>query len=543
MIDPAHGARSRRIALRRRGQDRRASARRRPAGAPTASSTRAGCVVCPGLRRPVGAAARAGLRVQGDARIGDARRGRRRRHQPRLPAGHRSAARRAGPGRDAEAPRALAQPGARLSGRRADAGTARATTLTEMGELAEAGCVAFSQADAPLADTQVLLRAMQYAATFGYRVWLRPQDAYLAHGRRRARRRGRDAARPAGDSRRRRRRSRSRRSSRSCARPASRVHLCRLSTADGVAMVRAAKRDGLPVTCDVAVHHLHLCDVDIGWFDAQCHLDAAAARARAIATRCAPGSPTARSTSICSDHTPVDDDGKQLPFARSRARRDRPRAAAAADAQMGDGRCACRCRARSRRITTAPASILGIAQPAFRAGARPTAAFSPSDAWTVSRDALKSQGKNTPFLGLEVPAASATRWSRGRWCTSQSTGPIRPGRDGLLRLLGFRRRVPRSSRSSKRCGRSRRRPARRRRSLTLSLLQVERPDLSTLVRRELRALNGAVRHGRQRRLAGIGFADLGLRLRGGRRGACLGGECRHCEGARRRPAARPVCGK
>jgi dihydroorotase len=55
-------------------------------------------------------------------------------------------------------------------------------TITEMGELTEAGCIAFSQADAALADTQVLLRALQYAATFGYRVWLRPQDVHLARG-------------------------------------------------------------------------------------------------------------------------------------------------------------------------------------------------------------------------------------------------------------------------------------------------------------------------------------------------------------------------
>src|SRR3990172_8686262 len=52
--------------------------------------------------------------------------------------------------------------------------------LSEMAVLADAGCVAFSQADAPLADTQVLWRAMQYASTFGFSVWLRPQDAYLA---------------------------------------------------------------------------------------------------------------------------------------------------------------------------------------------------------------------------------------------------------------------------------------------------------------------------------------------------------------------------
>ena len=71
------------------------------------------------LHRPFGAAARAGLRVQGDAGIGNGRRARRRRHQPRLPAGHRPAARRAGAGRHAAPPRqgAVARPG--LSGRRA----------------------------------------------------------------------------------------------------------------------------------------------------------------------------------------------------------------------------------------------------------------------------------------------------------------------------------------------------------------------------------------------------------------------------------------
>src|SRR5438128_3048738 len=144
-------------------------------------------------------------------------------------------------------------------------------TLTEMGELVDAGCIAFSQADAALADTQVLLRALQYAATFGYRVWLRPQDVHLArggvaHDGEVATRLGLPAipgfaetialdaifelVRATG----------------------VHVHLARLSTHDGVARMRAAKKAGLPVTCDVAIHHVHLCDVDIGWFNAHCHL-------------------------------------------------------------------------------------------------------------------------------------------------------------------------------------------------------------------------------------------------------------------------------
>jgi dihydroorotase len=47
--------------------------------------------------------------------------------------------------------------------------------LTEMSDLADAGCVGFSQAEVPLENTQVLQRALQYAATFGYTVWLRPK--------------------------------------------------------------------------------------------------------------------------------------------------------------------------------------------------------------------------------------------------------------------------------------------------------------------------------------------------------------------------------
>ena len=69
----------------------------------------------------------------------------------------------------------------------------------------------------------------------------------------------------------------------------------------------------MPVTCDVAVHHLHLCDVDIGWFDAQCRLIPPLRGTRdrdALRAGLADGTIDL----VCSDHTPVDDDGKQVPF-------------------------------------------------------------------------------------------------------------------------------------------------------------------------------------------------------------------------------------
>ena len=71
--------------------------------------------------------------------------------------------------------------------------------LTEMAELREHGCVAFSQADAPLYDTQVMLRALQYAATFGFIVVLRPDDAWLSRDGVAHEGPGRGAPRPATD--------------------------------------------------------------------------------------------------------------------------------------------------------------------------------------------------------------------------------------------------------------------------------------------------------------------------------------------------------
>src|SRR3954466_1710176 len=142
----------------------------------------------------------------------------------------------------------------------------RGEALTEMAELTEAGCIGFAQAESPITDTTVLLRALQYAKTFGYTVWLRPQDPYIgfggvAHSGPLASRLGLsgvpvmsetialhtifELVRATG----------------------ARVHLCRVSSAAGLERVRAEKRGRLPVTCGVGVHHIHMTDADIGFFD------------------------------------------------------------------------------------------------------------------------------------------------------------------------------------------------------------------------------------------------------------------------------------
>src|SRR5690349_11374012 len=193
----------------------------------------------------------------------------------------------------------------------------RGERLTEMAELHDAGCIAFGQADMPLPNTRIMLHAMQYAATFGFPVWLRPQDAALAdggvaHDGEVATRLGLPAipvcaetvalsnivlmARETGAA----------------------IHLCRRSSAEGVAMVRAAKSQGLPITCDVAANHIHLSEMDIGFFDSNCHL---VPPLRGLGDRDALRAGLLDGTidAVCSDHAPVDEDAKLLPFAEAEA--------------------------------------------------------------------------------------------------------------------------------------------------------------------------------------------------------------------------------
>jgi dihydroorotase len=272
--------------------------------------------------------------------------------------------------------------------------------LTEMAELAEAGCVAFSQADAAIADTQVLWRALQYAATFGFPVWLRAEDPWLAkggvaHDGEVATRLGLagipafaetvalatlfELVRATG----------------------ARVHVCRISSAAGVALLRRARHDGLPLTCDVGVHHVHLSDMDLGYFDAQCRLEPPLRSPRdrdALAAGLAEGTIDC----IVSDHRPVDEDRKQLPFAEAEPGATGLELLLPLALKWGV-QAKLNLAQTLARVTIAPARVLGVDTGRIAPGApADLVLFDPQAPFRVSAQALKSQGKNTPFLGLEL---------------------------------------------------------------------------------------------------------------------------------------------
>ena len=279
--------------------------------------------------------------------------------------------------------------------------------LTEMLELTESGCVGFSQADVTIRNTQVLQRALQYASTFGYTVWLRPEDAWLGGGVAAsgalAQRMGLSGVpvlaetiaimtivelmKVTG----------------------ARVHLCRLSSAAAVELVRQAKTAGLPLTCDVSINSLHLTDVDMGYFDSRARLtpplrqqgDRAALRAAL-----ADGTIDA----LVSDHNPIDEDAKILPFAEAEPGATGLELLLSLALKWSQDSGVPLQRALAV-VTAEPARVLGNALGTLQAsvgqivegGVGDLCIFDPQAAWTVQDDALASQGKHTPFSGYELP--------------------------------------------------------------------------------------------------------------------------------------------
>lgn len=300
--------------------------------------------------------------------------------------------------------------------------------LTEMAELTESGCIGFGQAEVPIVNAQVLQRALQYAATFGYTVWLRPQDHWLGKGVAAsgplATRMGlagvpaaaetialhtlfellkgvHRASQAAGES-------------------GLHVHLCRLSSAVGLELVRQAKAERLPVTCDVSVHNLHLTDVDIGYYDSRARLQPPLRQQRdrdALRAGLADGTIDA----LVSDHNPVDADAKVLPFAEAEP------GATALELLLG---LSCKWAQQDglglmqaiNVLTCGPASVLGGALGTLQhsvgrlavGGQADLCLFNPSASLQVDSARLRSQGRHTPFEGHELPAQVHTTLVAGQ---------------------------------------------------------------------------------------------------------------------------------
>jgi dihydroorotase len=267
----------------------------------------------------------------------------------------------------------------------------------------------------------VLMRALQYAATFGYTVWLRPQDPWLGQGVAAqgavATRLGLtgvpavaetvalhtvfDLVRATG----------------------ARVHLCRLSSAAGVALLRAAKAEGLPVSGDVSINSLHLSDVDIGYFNADMRLNPPL-RQGADRDALRQGLADGTLDALVSDHNPVADDMKTLPFGEAEPGATGLELLLSLALRWGQDMGLPLAQTLSR-VSSGPVQVLGTAMASLAqsagqlkvGGVADLCLFDLEASWSVTPQALTSQGKHTPFAfastGMQMLGRVHMTWVAG----------------------------------------------------------------------------------------------------------------------------------
>ena len=272
--------------------------------------------------------------------------------------------------------------------------------LTEVAALREAGCVGLSNADKPIVDTEVLRRALEYAAGFGLPVFIHPEDSYLRnkgvmHEGKISTRLGLpgipETAETVAIS----------RALLLIEQTGVTAHFCRLSCARSVELIRDAKQQGLPVTADVGVCHLYLTEVDVDGFNSQCRLWPPL-RTDLDRQALLDGLRSGVIDALCSDHQPHDEDAKAAPFSSTEPGASTLEALAPLAFNLVAMR-GFSLEQIVRALTCRPASITGIDAGSLAEGAPADVfIFDDTQQWTVSAEKLASAGKNTPFDNWEM---------------------------------------------------------------------------------------------------------------------------------------------
>lgn len=261
--------------------------------------------------------------------------------------------------------------------------------LSNMARLIKAGCAGVGNARAPLANADTTLRCLEYAASLGVTVFFSPEEPSLARGCAHdgfmAARLGLPAISPAAET---------------IAlatqlllveQAGVRAHFGQLSCAGSVELIRIAKDKGLPVTADVAMHHLHLTDAAIDGFNAMAHVRPPL-RGEADREALRAGVKSGVIDAICSDHQPLDASAKLAPFPSTEPGMSTLETVLplglklVRDGVFDEGTLL-------RALTQRPATILGLAKPSG------WLLVDPAHTWLVSAESLLSTGKNSPWLG------------------------------------------------------------------------------------------------------------------------------------------------
>jgi dihydroorotase len=269
--------------------------------------------------------------------------------------------------------------------------------LSSMLALKQAGCIAVSNANAPVKNLLILRRAMEYAASHDLLYICRPNDFSLsnngcAHEGEIATRYGLPSIPEAAET----------IALAECLELAEltrcRVHFGQLSCKHSVIKIHQAKKYGLNVSADVAIHQLHLTEHDIIPFDSAYHV-LPPLRTKADKDYLRQGLASGAINSLCSDHQPHDLDAKLGAFPETESGISSLEtllplmlklvAQHAISLEQGIA-----------SLTQQPADILRLPIGALTVGlSADICIFDPELEWQINADTWQSRGINTPFWG------------------------------------------------------------------------------------------------------------------------------------------------
>ena len=273
--------------------------------------------------------------------------------------------------------------------------------LAELGLLAEAGAVGFTDGASAVADGLVMRRALSYASAFDGLIVQHSEDPALA----------RDGAANEGA-------VATRlglagiptqaevivveRDLRLVELTGCRYHVAHVSTAAAIDAVRRAKARGLPVTCEAAPHHFALNELEVEGYRTFAKVSPPLRGEddrRAVVEGLVDGTIDV----IASDHCPQDQDSKRLPFAQAAfGAVGLETMLAVALTELVHNR-NLGLLALLDKLTRAPADPLGLEAGRLRRGApADLVLFDPEAPWKIREEDLLSLSKNTPFDGRLV---------------------------------------------------------------------------------------------------------------------------------------------
>lgn len=288
----------------------------------------------------------------------------------------------------------------------------RGEELAELGLLAEAGAVAFTDGSRALGSARLMRLVLSYARGFGGRIVQHPEDPSLSAGGAAtegelATRLGLPGIPAAAEA------ILVARDIRLAALTGGAVHFAHVSTGEALSLIRQAKADGLSVTCDTAPPYFDLNETAIGDFRTYAKLSPPLrkdADRRAVVAALADGTIDA----IASDHQPRDADDKRQPFAQ--ATPGGTGLATLLSVTLAQAHNGSLTMARAiELLTAAPASLLRTEAGRLAKG-RPAdlCLFHPERIWQVEAGSLPGKAQNTPFDGRALEGVVLGTWKAGR---------------------------------------------------------------------------------------------------------------------------------